>query len=90
MEKKTIEVNNGRKINLQFAECSVVVSKIDSNGKIERCYQIEDGEIIMLLNLYQRLRQKGEKSAYILNDFTRTILKDTGADDFVEEYQIIQ
>lgn len=88
--KKVIEVNNGRKLELEFHKnYGLCITTIDSNGEIERVDRVDDGEIVMLLNLYQALRQNDEKSAYVLTDFSRKILEQTGAADFAEEYQII-
>lgn len=79
MIKKTIETNNKRAVTIELEENnSLIISHIDSNGQKEYCYRIFDGEIIMLINLYERLIQNDEKSCYIINDFVRKILHDTG------------
>lgn len=86
--KKSIEVNNGRKIELEFMENGISIKTITKNGEIESTDYIDDGEFVMLFNLHQALRRNGEKSAYILNDFARQILIHTYSMDSVEEYQI--
>lgn len=90
MNRKTIDVNNLCKITIETTENGILISHIDSKDKIEYCYRIFDDEIVMLLNLYERLIQNDEKSCYIINDFVRKILNDTRATDYAEEFRILQ
>ena len=87
--KKVIEINNGRKLELEFTEVGIHINTLTENGETERADYIDDGEFVMLFNLFQAMWQNSEKSAYILNDFSRETLKRTSAIDFVEEFQII-
>ena len=86
MNERIIEVNNGRKIKLEFSEIGMRVTKVDSNGDIESRYQIDEGELVMLLNLYSNLQDDG--TAYILHDFAKEILEHSGGIDYAEEYKI--
>ena len=88
--EKTIPVNNGDDLQVEYTAHGLRVTKVNGAGEVERRTNISDDEVVMLFNLYEQLLQNNEKSAYILSDFSRKVLKETRADDFVEEYRIIQ
>lgn len=58
---KTIEVNNGRKINMELNSNGL---KVENFGSTES-FIIPDHEIIMLINYYCNCKSGIEKSDYI-------------------------
>lgn len=90
MVARSIEINNGRKLNLNLLNRGLTITTVDREGKTERAICIDDDELVMLINLYDGLRYRDAKSAYIVDDFARKILKDSRGDDYIEEFRIIQ
>lgn len=90
MVARSIEVNNGRKLNLNLLNRGLTVTTVDKDGKAERSICIEDDELVMLINLYDEMQCEDAKSAYIIGDFARRILADSRGDDYIEEFRIIQ
>lgn len=60
-----IEVNNERKMALEFAGDGIVVTKMDEKFTEEERYAILGHEVVMLLNYYQNCKEGREKSDYI-------------------------
>lgn len=58
---KTIEVNNGRKVEIISTENGVAVHHRTPEGYIDRVETFSDGEIIMLLNLAEYMKSRGKK-----------------------------
>lgn len=90
MVAKSIEINNGRKLNLNLLNRGLTVTTVNKQGQTERTICIEDDELVMLIGLYEELQSKDAKTAYILDDFARKILSDSRGDDYIEEFRIIQ
>ena len=59
---KTIEVNNGRKINMELNSNGL---KVENFCGSTESFIIPDHEIIMLLNYYRNCKSGIEKSDYI-------------------------
>ena len=76
MVAKSIEINNGRKLNLNLLNRGLTVTTVNKQGQTERAICIEDDE--------------HAKTAYILDDFARKILSDSRGDNYIEEFRIIQ
>lgn len=84
---KVIEIDNGGKITLEFDDRGITV--IDEREDLPSGHLIDDRSLIALVDLYEALIYRDETSAYILDNFSRTALEQTGAIDCVKECKII-
>lgn len=85
-----IETNNGNFVEIEYIRGGISVASCDAKGYVERRDKFDNGEIIMALNLLRNMRDSGQKSAYILENFALKTLEETGSIDYAEEYRVFQ
>ena len=85
-----IETNNNGFVEIERTSRGISVASCDSKGYVDRRDSFDDGEVIMALNLLRYLRDKDEKSVYLLSDHMREYLRSLLTNHDIEEFRIFQ
>lgn len=65
---KSIQVTNERALEILAIVEGVQVNIVDHLGETESSFEVKDRDIVMLLNLYRYLKEKGETTVYIKDE----------------------
>lgn len=65
MGKLTFAVNNGRKLVLNQAERKIFVERYDDNNNLESCNSFSEGDIVMLINFINYMKENNQNTAYL-------------------------
>lgn len=84
-----INTNNNGFVEIERTDYGISVTSCDEKGNVTRRDGFDEGEIIIALDLLRYMRDKNQKSAYLINESISKSLQKL-FDDNLEEFKILQ
>ena len=84
-----IEVNNGCTMNIEHVGQGIHITSEDEHGGLIRSDWFGESEIVSAVNLLRYMKDCGDKSAYLIDEWDASVLRIL-KHDLIEEFRILE